>query len=83
MSSTVRKNRVNAIVMRARGASIDGWMEGPSSRNTVGPWWSVFHHSTEKWMIGRSMSPTTARTPLARAALRGSGIALRRAMTPR
>jgi hypothetical protein len=36
-------------------------MVGPSMRNTEALWCSVFHHSTENLMIGRSTAPTSVR----------------------
>ena len=43
-----------------RGINISFAIDGALSFITVGPWCKVFHHSTEKWIIGILMNPTIA-----------------------
>jgi hypothetical protein len=46
-SSTCAKNAVKPSAADSSGHSIETWIEGWSNLVSVGPWCSVFHHSTE------------------------------------
>ena len=48
--------------MYKSGESIDICIEGWSNFVTDGPWCKVFHHSTEKWIIGILTKPTIVRS---------------------
>ena len=56
--------------MYMSGYNISLAIEGELNFITEGPWCSVFHHSTEKWMIGMLINPTIARILAALAPLR-------------
>src|ERR1019366_4515195 len=60
----------------------------PVEVNTEAPWCKVFHHTTEKWMMGTLIAVRIAKTALRRARRAGSSLARRsaryaRAKTPR
>ena len=54
-----------------------------SGFNTVAPWWSVFHHSTEKWTMGTSTEANRQTKALRLARTSGSAGTRRRARYPR
>ena len=51
-----------AATFTRRARSITGSIEGAWGFRIVAGWWSVRHHSTEKWMIGTSSAPTMPST---------------------
>ena len=71
------------MAITSRGHNNSGAIFGPSIRNTEAGWCSVFHHSTENLMIGRSTAPTSVRIAAARAARPGSSMERHSAINPR
>ena len=61
---------------------MEGWIVGPSTRNTEAGWCRVFHQSTENLTIGTFTAPTRVRIDTARAARDGSSMVRHRAMMP-
>jgi hypothetical protein len=55
---SVKKRAANAnpIAISGRRSSMSN--AGPSMRRTLDGWWSVFHQSTENFMIGIFAKPT-------------------------
>ena len=58
------------IVVYIKGYNISLAIEGELNFITDGPWCKVFHHSTEKWIIGMFIKPTIASMFAALAPLR-------------
>ena len=56
-----RNKNVNPNAVMISGVSISPAMLGVLNFITDGPWWSVFHHSTEKCIIGIFIKPTIAK----------------------
>jgi hypothetical protein len=62
MMAIVNPIKVKAIVIRIRGLSILGSIEGEESLLMLAGWCRVFHQSTENLIIGRLMDPTITKT---------------------
>ena len=69
---------MNANTMANSGQIMSALMVMPFMVKMDG-WCSVFHHSTEKWMIGRFTVPTSASTAAALSPRSGSSNASPRA----
>ena len=60
-SKIVRKYRKKANAIMIKGMSIEGSIAGASKRVRLAGWRSVFHQSTENFIIGILTKPTKAR----------------------
>src|SRR5690606_36207928 len=77
---TTTKKSMKATAMISSGQSMLLWIVGVLIRLTLAGWCSVFHQSTQNLMIGRLMTPTSARTAPARRPRSSSSKALVSAM---
>jgi len=62
MIAIAKPIRVKAMVIRIRGFSILGSIEGEESLLMLAGWCRVFHQSTENLIIGRLIDPTITKT---------------------
>ena len=62
MIAIAKPIRVKAMVIRIRGFSILGSIEGEESLLMLAGWCRVFHQSTENLIIGRLIDPTIIKT---------------------
>ena len=77
------KKSLNPIAINSNGINIDVSMAGASSLLMLAGWCSVFHQSTENFMMGTFMKPTKAKIAPIRDPLSGSSNPFTSAMYPR
>ena len=60
MMAIVKPIKVKAIVIKIRGLSILGSIDGEESLLMLAGWWRVFHQSTEYLITGKLNKPIIA-----------------------